>query len=100
MNTRTAPGYARDFADNDQLIDLERILHNELESHPTLNFSDKAARTVYWPQWDNMSGFLPSATLLALDAIPDYASGRRLFVRKHITCTTIPAESTPDFPGG
>ena len=42
---------------DDQLIDLERILHNELES-TDIKFSDKTARTVYGLKWDNHVGFL------------------------------------------
>lgn len=58
----------------DQLIDLERVLQNELEL-PDINFSDKAARTVYGLKWDNHVGFLGLLRhVLALDAIPDYAS--------------------------
>jgi type I restriction enzyme, R subunit len=54
----------------DQLIDLERILQNELES-PEINFSDKAARAVYGLKWDNHVGFLGLLRhVLALDAIP------------------------------
>lgn len=59
---------------SDQLIDLERILHNELES-PDISFSDKAARTVYGLKWDNHVGFLGLLRhVLALDAIPDYSA--------------------------
>jgi type I restriction enzyme, R subunit len=41
----------------DQLIDLERLIHNELES-PDIEFTDKAARAVYGLKWDNHVGFL------------------------------------------
>jgi len=69
----------------DQLIDLERILHNELES-PDINFSDKAARTVYGLKWDNHVGFLGLLRhVLALDAIPDYASVVGRSFEEHIT---------------
>jgi type I restriction enzyme, R subunit len=58
---------------SDQLIDLERILHNELES-PDISFSDKTARAVYGLKWDNHVGFLGLLRhVLAIDAIPDYA---------------------------
>lgn len=57
-----------------QLIDLERLLHNELESSD-ISFSDKAARAVYGLKWDNHVGFLGLLRhVLALDTIPDYAS--------------------------
>lgn len=59
---------------SEQLIDLERVLHNELESSD-ISFSDKAARAVYGLKWDNHVGFLGLLRhVLALDAIPDYAS--------------------------
>jgi hypothetical protein len=58
---------------SDQLIDLERVLHNELES-PDISFSDKTARAVYGLKWDNHVGFLGLLRhVLALDAIPDYS---------------------------
>ena len=69
------------------LIDLERMLHNELES-PDINFSDKTARTVYGLKWDNHVGLLGLLRhVLALDAIPDYASVVGAFVRRphHVT---------------
>jgi type I restriction enzyme R subunit len=69
----------------DQLIDLERILQNELES-PDINFSDKAARAVYGLKWDNHVGFLGLLRhVLALDAIPDYASVVSHSFEEHIT---------------
>jgi type I restriction enzyme, R subunit len=58
---------------SDQLIDLERVLHNELGS-PNISFSDKTARSVYGLKWDNHVGFLGLLRhVLALDAIPDYS---------------------------
>lgn len=70
---------------SDQLIDLERVLHNELES-PDINFSDKAARAVYGLKWDNHVGFLGLLRhVLALDAIPDYASVVGRSFEDHIT---------------
>jgi type I restriction enzyme, R subunit len=69
----------------EQLIDLERALHNQLES-PDINFSDKAARTVYGLKWDNHVGFLGLLRhVLALDAIPDYASVVAHSFEEHIT---------------
>jgi type I restriction enzyme, R subunit len=69
----------------DQLIDLERILHNELESSD-INFSDKAARAVYGLKWDNHVGFLGLLRhVLALDAIPDYGSVVASVFEEHIT---------------
>ena len=44
---------------SDQLIDLERVLHNELESSD-INFSDKTARAVYGLKWDNHVGCVRS----------------------------------------
>ena len=70
---------------SDQLIDLERLLHNELESSD-INFSDKAARAVYGLKWDNHVGFLGLLRhVLALDAIPDYASVVGRSFEEHIT---------------
>jgi type I restriction enzyme, R subunit len=70
---------------SDQLIDLERILHNELEASD-INFSDKAARAVYGLKWDNHVGFLGLLRhVLALDAIPDYASVVGHSFEEHIT---------------
>jgi type I restriction enzyme, R subunit len=70
---------------SDQLIDLERLLHNELESKD-INFSDKAARAVYGLKWDNQVGFLGLLRhVLALDAIPDYASVVAGSFEEHIT---------------
>jgi type I restriction enzyme R subunit len=58
----------------DELIDLERMLHNELES-PDIKFSGKTARAVYGLKWDNHLGFLGLLRhVLSLDAIPNYAS--------------------------
>jgi type I restriction enzyme, R subunit len=69
----------------DQLIDLERVLQNELES-PDINFSDKAARAVYGLKWNNHVGFLGLLRhVLALDAIPDYASVVAGSFEEHIT---------------
>jgi hypothetical protein len=70
---------------SDQLIDLERVLHNQLESSD-INFSDKTARAVYGLKWDNHVGFLGLLRhVLALDAIPDYASVVSSSFEEHIT---------------
>jgi type I restriction enzyme R subunit len=54
------------------LIDLERVLHNELKS-PDIDFTDKTARAVYGLKWDNRVGFLGLIRhVLELDAVPDY----------------------------
>jgi type I restriction enzyme, R subunit len=70
---------------SDQLIDLERVLHNELEASD-INFSDKAARAVYGLKWDNRVGFLGLLRhVLSLDAIPDYSSVVSRSFEEHIT---------------
>jgi EcoEI R protein C-terminal len=69
----------------DELIDLERVLHNELES-PDISFSGKTARAVYGLKWDNSVGFLGLLRhVLALDAILDYASVVGKAFDEHIT---------------
>jgi type I restriction enzyme R subunit len=71
--------------DTDQLIDLERVLHNELEK-PDISFSSKTARTLYGLKWDNHVGFLGLLRhVLALDAIPDYSSIVESSFQDHIT---------------
>jgi type I restriction enzyme R subunit len=71
--------------ESDQLIDLERVLHNELEK-PDISFSSKTARTVYGLKWDNHVGFLGLLRhVLALDAIPDYSSVVKRSFQDHIT---------------
>jgi type I restriction enzyme R subunit len=70
---------------SEELIDLERVLHNELET-PDINFSGKAARAVYGLKWDNHVGFLGLLRhVLELDAIPDYASVVERSFEEHIT---------------
>jgi type I restriction enzyme R subunit len=57
-----------------ELVDLERVLHNELKS-PDIAFTDKTARAVYGLKWDNRIGFLGLIRhVLELDAVPDYQS--------------------------
>ena len=57
-----------------ELIELERVLHNELRS-PDIGFTDKTARAVYGLKWDNRVGFLGLIRhVLELDAVPDYES--------------------------
>jgi type I restriction enzyme, R subunit len=57
-----------------QLIDLERVLHNELTS-PDLGLTEKVARQAFGARLDNRSGFLGFLRfMLGLDALPDYSS--------------------------
>jgi hypothetical protein len=70
---------------SEELIDLERVLQNELGS-PDIKFSGKEARAVYGLKWDNHVGFLGLLRhVLALDAIPDYASVVEHSFEEHIT---------------
>jgi len=56
----------------EQLVDLERILHNELTSGD-IQLSAKTARQAYGVNLDNRLGFLGFLRhVLDLDAIPDY----------------------------
>ncbi len=58
----------------EELIDLERVLHNELKS-PDIGFDDKTARAVYGLKWDNRVGFLGLIRhVLELDVVPDYGT--------------------------
>jgi hypothetical protein len=69
---------------SDQLIDLERVLNDALES-PDIAFSGKTARTVYGLKWDNHVGFLGLLRhILALDAVPDYATVVDESFKEHI----------------
>jgi type I restriction enzyme R subunit len=57
-----------------QLVDLERVLHNELTS-PDLGLTEKVARQAFGARLDNRSGFLGFLRFLqGLDALPDYSS--------------------------
>ncbi len=57
---------------DDQLVDLERVLHNEL-SGGDIQLSAKTARQAYNVNLDNRLGFLGFVRhVLDLDAIPDY----------------------------
>jgi type I restriction enzyme R subunit len=67
-----------------ELIELERVLHNELKS-PDIAFTDKTARAVYGLKWDNRVGFLGLIRhVLELDAVPDYESVVTQAFEKHI----------------
>jgi len=58
----------------EDLIDLERVLNNELLS-PDIAFTDKTARAVYGLKWDSRVGFLGLIRhVLELEAVPDYES--------------------------
>jgi type I restriction enzyme R subunit len=70
---------------SEQLIDLERVLHNGLAA-PDIAFSDKIARQVYGLKWDMRVGFLGLVRhVLSLDAIPDYAAVVAHAFEEHIT---------------
>lgn len=57
---------------DDQLVDLERLLHQEL-SDPEIALDEKRARQAYGFRLDRRFGFLGVARhVLGLDAIPDY----------------------------
>lgn len=71
----------------DQLLDLERVLHNELTS-AAIQLSSKTVRQAYGLTLNNRLGFLGFARhILALDAIPDYeavvARGFEEFITSH-----------------
>jgi type I restriction enzyme, R subunit len=56
----------------EQLVDLERVLQNELTT-PEINLSPRTARQAYGVTLDNRLGFLGFVRgVLELDAIPDY----------------------------
>jgi type I restriction enzyme R subunit len=72
------------------LIDLERLLHNELQS-PDIAFTDKTARAVYGLKWDNRVGFLGLIRhLLELDAVPDYETVVSKAFEEHIANASQP----------
>ena len=84
---------------SDELIDLERVLHNELQS-PDIKFSEKTARAVYGLKWDNHLGFLGLLRhVLALDAIPDYALRGRTFVPRPHRIAPLHRRPNPISPG-
>ncbi len=69
----------------EQLIDLERVLHNELES-ADIGLSDKIARKPLASSWTVMSDSSASLGMcLQLDAIPDYAAVVARAFESHIT---------------
>jgi type I restriction enzyme R subunit len=70
---------------SDQLIDLERTLHTELDSSE-IAFTDKIARAVYGLKWDNRIGFLGLLRhVLDLDAVPNYDTVVIQAFEDHIT---------------
>ena len=69
----------------DQLIDLERVLHNELTGGE-IQLSQKTARQAYGLTLDNRLGFLGFVRhVLDLDAIPDYEAVVARSFQDHIT---------------
>jgi type I restriction enzyme R subunit len=69
----------------DQLIDLERVLHNELTGEDIL-LSPKTARQAYGLTLDNRLGFLGFVRhVLDLEAIPDYEAVVARSFQDHIT---------------
>jgi type I restriction enzyme, R subunit len=69
----------------DQLVDLERQLHNGL-SGGQIQLTDKTAWQAYGMRLDNGLGFLGLARhVLALDAIPDYETVVKRAFAEHIT---------------
>ena len=69
----------------DQLVDLERLLHNELAGGD-IQLSDKAARQAYGVKLDNRLGFLGFVRhVLDLDAVPDYEAVVANGFQDHIT---------------
>lgn len=68
-----------------QLVDLERVLHNELTSGE-IQLSAKTARQAYGVNLDNRLGFLGFVRhVLDLDAIPDYEAVVAQGFQDHIT---------------
>jgi type I restriction enzyme R subunit len=67
------------------LVDLERVLHNELTG-ADIQLSEKTARQAYGVRLDNHMGFLGFMRfVLDLDAIPDYAAVVARSFEEHIT---------------
>ena len=67
------------------LVDLERVLHNEL-TNPEIQLTEKTVRQAYGVHLDNRTGFLGFVRfVLGLDAIPDYASVVAHSFEDHIT---------------
>ncbi len=70
---------------DEQLVDLERVLHNELTGGE-IQLCAKTARQAYGVSLDNRGGFLGFVRhVLDLDAIPDYASVVGSAFENHIT---------------
>ena len=69
----------------DQLVQLERLLHSELSSSD-IDLSDKMARQTFGVRLDSRLGFLGFARhVLQLDAIPDYEAVVAHSFEEHIT---------------
>jgi type I restriction enzyme R subunit len=69
----------------EQLVDLERVLHNELTGGE-IQLSAKTARQAYGVNLDNRLGFLGFVRhVLDLDAIPDYEAVVARGFQEHIT---------------
>jgi type I restriction enzyme R subunit len=67
------------------LIDLERVLHNEL-TNPEIQLTEKTVRQAYGVHLENRAGFLGFVRfVLDLDAIPDYAAVVAHSFEDHIT---------------
>ena len=80
----TAIRAGREPAEGD-LVDLERILHNEL-SAPEIQLTEKTARQAWGVRLDNRGGFLGFMRfVLDLDTIPDYAAVVAGSFERHIT---------------
>lgn len=70
---------------DDQLVDLERMLHSQLSSSD-LALSDKVARQAFGVRLEPHIGFLGFARhVLQLDAIPDYEAVVERGFEQHIT---------------
>jgi EcoEI R protein C-terminal len=71
-------------ASDDQLIELEQLLHREL-SNDDISLSDKVARQAFGMRLEPHLGYLGFARdLLQLDAIPDYATVVAQMFEQHI----------------
>jgi type I restriction enzyme R subunit len=67
-----------------QLIDLERVLHNELTT-PDLGLTEKVARQAFGAKLDNRGGFLGFLRfMLGLDALPDYSTVVARSFQEHV----------------
>jgi type I restriction enzyme R subunit len=67
-----------------ELIDLERVLRNEL-SNPGISLTDKTARQAFGIKLDNRDGFLGFIRfMLGLEGLPDYAEVVARSFERHI----------------